>query len=78
LNWASFALGLAIVGLEVGFLLAYRAGWNLNTTAVASNATAALVLLPTGILFFKERPSLVNIAGVFVCVLGLVMINMKR
>lgn len=26
LNWASIALGFAIVGLEVGFLLAYRSG----------------------------------------------------
>jgi uncharacterized membrane protein len=78
LNWASFALGLAIVGLEIGFLLAYRAGWSLNNTAVASNATAALVLLPTGILIFKERPSLVNMLGVFVCILGLVMINIKN
>jgi drug/metabolite transporter (DMT)-like permease len=78
LNWASFALGLAIVGLEIGFLLAYRAGWSLNNTGVASNVTAALILLPTGILFFKERPSLLNILGVFVCIIGLVMINTRN
>ena len=28
LNWAPFALGIVIVGLEVGFVYAYKAGWS--------------------------------------------------
>jgi len=27
LNWASFLLAVAIVGIEFGFLLVYRSGW---------------------------------------------------
>ena len=27
MNWATYALSLSVVGIEVGFLLAYRAGW---------------------------------------------------
>ena len=77
-NWASFALALAIVGLEIGFLLAYRSGWNVNITNVAVNVSAAIVLVPAGIAFFKEQPSLVNIMGVVVCVLGLMMVNVKQ
>ncbi|HNN13274.1 MAG TPA: hypothetical protein PKL78_06925, partial [Anaerolineales bacterium] len=30
LNWASIGLAVAIVGIEFGFLLTYRAGWNLG------------------------------------------------
>ena len=30
LKWTSFALGFAVVGLEVGYLLAYRSGWNIS------------------------------------------------
>ena len=37
LNWASYALGLVVVLLEVGFLLAYRAGWKISLAAVYSN-----------------------------------------
>src|SRR5713226_5766297 len=37
LNWASFALAFAIIGLELGFLLAYRAGWNISLGAIVSN-----------------------------------------
>jgi drug/metabolite transporter (DMT)-like permease len=77
-NWASLALGVGIVGLEVGFLLAYRSGWNLSIAAVAANVAAALLLLPTGILLFRERPSWINIAGVFVCIAGLVMVSARR
>src|SRR3990170_4922987 len=28
-NWASVALAFSILGLELGFLLAYRAGWDI-------------------------------------------------
>jgi hypothetical protein len=30
LNWASIGLAIAIVGIEFGFLLTYRAGWHLG------------------------------------------------
>lgn len=78
LNWPSMALGMAIVGLELGFLLAYRAGWDLSLAGIATNAAAALLLLPIGILLFKEDPSLLNIVGVFVCILGLVLVNIQK
>ncbi len=29
LNWASIGLGIAVVGIEFGFLLVYKSGWNL-------------------------------------------------
>lgn len=77
MNWASFSLALAIIGLEVGFLLAYRAGWHISLTGVATNVSAGLVLIPVGIVLFKEKPSLVNLAGVLVYILGLVMINSR-
>ena len=54
-NWASYALGVAIVGLELGFLLAYRAGWKVGVAALYSNAAVTLLLIPPGILFFQER-----------------------
>ena len=77
-NWASVALAFAIVGLEVGFLLAYRAGWDLSLMAIATNASAALLLLPIGVTFLKEKPSTTNIVGVFICVIGLAMVNLRK
>ncbi len=77
LNWASFALAFAIIGLELGFLLAYRAGWNISLAGIVSNITVGLVLVPIGLLFFKERVSPVNLIGIVICVVGLVMVNQK-
>jgi drug/metabolite transporter (DMT)-like permease len=78
LNWASFLLAIAIVGIEFGFLLTYRAGWNLGIAAVLVNVVASLILVPVAILVFKDRISWVNILGILVCLAGLVMLNWKR
>lgn len=77
LNWASIALGIAIVGLELGFLLAYRAGWNISLGAVVSNVTVALLLVPIGLGFFREQLTGVNLLGMGLCIVGLIMLNQR-
>ncbi len=78
LNWASVGLAVAIVGIEFGFLLTYRAGWNLGIAAVLVNVVASLILVPVAIFLFKDKISWVNILGILVCLAGLVMLNWKR
>ena len=78
LNWASVGLAIAIVGIEFGFLLTYRAGWQLGIAAVLVNVVASLILVPVAIFFFKDKISWVNILGILVCLAGLVMLNWKR
>ncbi len=34
LNWAPFILGVVIVGLEVGYIYAFNAGWQVSTAQV--------------------------------------------
>ncbi len=74
-NWASILLGFAVVGLELGFLLAYRAGWNISSAGLLSNTLVALMLIPVGLLFFKETISINSIVGVAVCIFGLVLVS---
>jgi drug/metabolite transporter (DMT)-like permease len=78
LNWASYALALALMGLELGFILAYRAGWRLSVAAIIVNVAATLLLIPISVFVFKERLSPVNLGGILVCVVGLVMVNLGR
>ena len=78
LNWASIGLAIAVVGIEFGFLLTYRSGWNLGIAAVLVNVVASLILVPVAILVFKDKISWVNIMGILVCLAGLVMLNWKR
>ncbi len=78
LDWASYALAFSLVGLEVGFLLVYRSGWNLGIAAVLTNVVASLILVPVAIFVFKDQLNWVNIVGILVCLVGLVMLNWKR
>ncbi len=78
LNWASIGLAIAIVGIEFGFLLTYRAGWHLGIAAVVVNVVASLILVPVAIFVFKDKLNWVNVVGILVCLAGLVMLNWKR
>lgn len=77
LNWTSYALGIAIVGLEIGFFLAYRAGWNINLAGLISSTTVSLLLIPIGLLFFRESLTATNLTGIILCLIGLILINYK-
>jgi len=78
LNWASIGLAIAVVGIEFGFLLVYRSGWNLGIAAVLVNVVASLILVPVAIFVFKDKISWLNVFGILVCLAGLVMLNWKR
>lgn len=75
LNWASYVLALSLVGLEVGFLLVYRSGWNIGIAAVLVNVVASLILVPVAIYVFNDKLNWVNIVGILVCLVGLMMLN---
>jgi uncharacterized membrane protein len=73
-NWAVFVVGAAAACIEVGFLLAYRSGWKISVAAVATNVAVTLMLVPIGIIIFKDHLSLRNIVGLIFCVLGLLLV----
>ena len=75
LNWTSIALGISIVGLEFGYLMAYRAGWKISLGSLVANIALALMLIPIGILFYKEGFDVNKIIGAAFCVIGLILIN---
>jgi uncharacterized membrane protein len=73
-NWAVPLMGAAAACIEVGFLLAYRAGWRISVAAVAGNVAVMLLLIPIGVLFYKDQLSPRNILGLTFCVVGLVLV----
>ena len=74
-NWAPMILGIVIVGLELGNILMYRAGWNISLGSLVSNITLAVLLIVIGLLFYKEVLSLTQTFGVGLCLAGLIFIN---
>ena len=77
LNWAPFVLGLVVVGLEVGFIYAFRAGWQVSITQIVTSAMVAVILIFAGSLLYREAITWNKIAGIIVCVAGLVLINLR-
>lgn len=76
INWTSVILALAIVGLEVGYVFVYRAGWTVSTATVVANIGLACVLIVVGYFLYRENVSINQIAGIVVCMFGLVLINL--
>jgi multidrug transporter EmrE-like cation transporter len=74
LNWTAPALALAVVFLDLGFLMLYRSGFNVSFGQLVTQSTAALLLLIVGLVFFREKLSAANVSGILLCVLGLWLI----
>ena len=74
-NWTSVVLALAIVGLEVGYVFVYRAGWSVSTASVVANVGLACVLLVVGYMLYRENISFNQILGIVICMIGLILIN---
>jgi drug/metabolite transporter (DMT)-like permease len=70
-NWASIACGACVFGAELGYLLAYRAAWDLKRLALISNVMVAIALVPLGVLLFRERLSPRILVGFVLCTAGL-------
>ena len=75
INWAPFVLGFVIVGLEVGYIYAYKAGWQVSTAQIVQAALVAIVLVFVGYGLYHEALTIKKIAGIVICLGGLVLIN---
>ncbi len=73
-NWTAAAIGLGAVTVELGYLLAYRLGWNISLAPVLTSAGVALILIPVGLVAFKEQLSVLNVVGVVCCLVGLFLV----
>ena len=73
-NWTAFALGIAIVALEFGFICIYRAGWKISVASLVANISLACILLLIGVLLYREAISAKQIAGMIFAAIGLILI----
>ncbi len=75
MNWAPVFLGISVVGLEVGFIYAYKNGWSVSTASIVQSAFLAVALLFVGALLYHETVNISKIIGVGFCLVGLFFLN---
>ena len=76
LNWSPFMLGIVIVGLEAGWIYAYKAGWQVSVGFIVQSAVLSSRLLFVGYFLYHEALTWNKLLGVAVCMAGLIIMNM--
>ncbi|WP_322051569.1 EamA family transporter [Paraburkholderia bannensis] len=77
LNWVQIILAFVVFGMELGFLLMYRYGWDLSVGNVVTGVFINTALMAIGILFLHEKLSALNIAGLAMCIVGVAMVGYR-
>ena len=77
LNWAPFVLGIVIVGLEVGYIYAYKAGWPVSIAPIVQSAFLSAALILVGNALYHEPITWNKLVGIAICLTGLAVINWK-
>lgn len=75
INWAPIFLGVSVVGLEVGFIYAYKNGWAVSTASIVQSAFLAVALIVVGAVLYHEAITANKVIGVVICLIGLYFIN---
>lgn len=75
INWSQIALGISIVGLESGFIFAFRAGWKLGLAQLVASVSVSCILILIGYLAYKEVLSVRQLLGIGICAVGLFLIT---
>lgn len=74
-NWTTFVLGIAIVGLEAGSIYMYKAGWPISTGQLVHSSLLAIVLIAVGAAVYHEAITVTKVVGAAVCLVGLYLMN---
>lgn len=74
-NWASYALGICIVFIDLSLILLYRAGWDVSIGSLIANIGVSLMTVVVGVAAFGESMTIVKAVGIAVCALGLYVVN---
>jgi hypothetical protein len=72
---AVIGIGAGAFLIELGYVLTYRAGWPVSVASVLTNGLVAALLVPIGVVALGERLSIVNVAGIVLCLVGLTLLR---
>ena len=71
-------VGLAIVGIELGYLLMFRSGWHLASAPLVTMGGAAVILAVIGAMFFNQSLTVKSVSGLIIVLIGLYLLSPKE
>lgn len=74
-NWTSYSLGVCIVFADLSLILLFRAGWDISIGSLIANIACSVIVVIIGVTVFGESLTMMKVAGVIVCAVGLYIIN---
>ena len=77
-SWTALGIGLGAAIIEIGLLLAYRAGWNLSILPLSVTTLSTILLIIIGLFAFRENLSIEKIIGILLCLSGLILITLRK
>jgi len=77
LNWTQLGVAGSVLFLELGFLLMYRSGWNLNTGNLVTGVFVNIILVFIGLWLFGEKVTLINGIGIILSIVGVSLISFR-
>lgn len=77
MTWPVLLLAASVVGIELAWILAVRAGGQISLTGLIANISVAMLAIPIGVFFFKEKLSTTNLIGAALCLIGLVLVSRR-
>lgn len=75
INYTSFILGFAIVGLEAGNIWMYKVGWNISVGQLICSFLLSICLILIGYFIYHENLTTQKLIGILICMFGLFLIN---
>ena len=77
-SWPAVGVGIAIVGIELGYLLMYRSGWHLAAAPLVAVGGAAVLLIPISFFVFRQPWSARYGFGILFCLYGLYLLSPRK
>ena len=75
LKIANYIMGLIIIGVEGGYMLMYKNGWEVSKGSLIANIFIAIILIFMGTVFFQEKLNLTKMIGMAICLIGIALVN---
>lgn len=68
-------MGLIIIGVEGGYMLMYKKGWEVSKGSLIANICIAVILVFMGAAFFYEKLNITKMIGMIICIIGIILVN---